>query len=120
MRRVLFPASAALSLAALLLVTCSRDTTAPAGSSLSFSVVSGDGQQGTVGTALPQPVGIQATDARGEPAKNLLVEFRVTTGGGSPAPTSPSTNNQGLPQTTWKLGASTPVAQRPEARARSA
>ena len=95
MRRVLFPASAALSLAALLLVTCSRDTTAPAGSSLSFSVVSGDGQQGTVGTALPQPVVIQATDARGKPAKNLLVEFRVTTGGGSAAPASASTNKIG-------------------------
>ena len=117
MRRALLPASAALGLAAFLLATCSRDTTAPAGSSLSFSVVSGDGQQGTVGTALPQPVVIQATDARGKPAKNLLVEFRVTTGGGSAAPASASTNNQGLAQTTWTLGTSTAVAQRLEARA---
>src|SRR6266699_715080 len=117
MRRVLFPASAALSLAALLLVTCSRDTTAPAGSSLSFSVVSGDGQQGIVGTTLAQPLVIQATDTRGRPAKNLPVAFLVTSGGGSAAPASASTNNQGLAQTTWTLWTSTAVPQRLEARA---
>src|SRR3989442_15698886 len=110
MRRVLFPASAALSLAALLLVTCSRDTTAPAGSSLSFSVVSGDGQQGTVGTALPQPLVIQATDARGKPAKNLLVEFRVTTGGGAPPPAPASTNNPGPAPTPGTVGTAAAAA----------
>src|SRR3989454_12848130 len=117
MRRVLFPASAALSLAALLLVTCSRDTTAPAGSSLSSSVVWGEGQQGIGGTALAHPLVTQATDTRGKPAKNLPVAFLVTSGGGSAAPASASTNNQGLAQTTWTLGTSTAVAQRLEARA---
>src|SRR6266853_6662312 len=107
MGRPLLPASAALSLAALVLATCSRDTTAPAGSTLSFSVVSGDGQQGTVGTTLAQPLVIQATDTRGKPAKNLSVAFLVTSGGGSTAPASATTNNQGLAQTTWTLGTST-------------
>jgi adhesin/invasin len=117
MGRPLLPASAALSLAALVLATCSRDTTAPAGSTLSFSVVSGDGQQGTVGTTLAQPLVIQATDTRGKPAKNLPVAFLVTSGGGSTAPASATTDNQGLAQTTWTLGTSTAVAQRLEARA---
>ncbi len=117
MRRTLLPASAALSFAALLLATCSRDTTAPAGSSLSFSLVSGDGQQGMVGTTLAQPLVIQATDTRGKPAKNLPVAFLVTSGGGSAAPASASTNNQGIAQTTWTLGTSTAVPQRLEARA---
>src|SRR5882724_190330 len=116
MRRALLPASAALSLAALLLATCSRDTTAP-GSSLSFSVVSGDGQQGTVGTTLAQPLVIQATDTRGKPARNLPVAFLVTSGGGSTAPASATTNNQGVAQTTWTLGTSTTVPQRLETRA---
>ncbi len=116
MRRALLPTLAALSLAAFLFATCSRDTTAP-GSSLSFSVVSGDGQQGIVGTTLAQPLVIQATDTRGRPAKNLPVAFLVTSGGGSAAPASASTNNQGLAQTTWTLGTSTAVPQRLEARA---
>src|SRR2546422_6315142 len=93
MRRVLFPASAALSLAALLLVTCSRDTTAPAGSSLSFSVVSGDGQQGIVGPALAQPLVIPATDTSGNPAKNLPVAYLVTSCGACAPPAPARTDN---------------------------
>ncbi len=117
MRRILVTAAVVLVAASALWFTGCGETTAPRLGPLSPLVVSGDGQQGVVGSALSQPLVIKATDSRGRAIKSLLVEFRVTSGGGSAAPPSASTNNQGLAQATWTLGTSTAVAQRLEARA---
>ena len=110
MRRLLLPAL-------LVFIACDNEPTTPTSLGLSFSVVSGDGQSGTVGNALAQPLVIKATDSKGRAIRNLLVEFRVTSGGGSANPATASTNSQGLTQTTWTLGTSTAVPQRLEARA---
>lgn len=105
-----------LLLTLVLIAACDRLAPTPS-LELSFSVVSGDGQTGTVGTALPQPLVVKATDSRGKAIRNLLVEFRVTSGGGAANPASASTNQQGYVQTTWTLGTSTAVPQRLEVRA---
>lgn len=109
---------AALSLLVVLLPTaCGRDATAPADGLLSPLVVSGNGQQGVVGTTLPQLLVIQALDSRGRPMKNLWVEFRVTSGGGTTTPVTVRTNQSGLAQTSWTLGTSTSQPQALDARA---
>jgi len=110
MRRVL--------LAGLLpFIACDSEPTTPTTGTVSFSVVSGDGQSGTVGQALANPLIVKATDSNGRPMGNLVIEFRVTSGGGSTSPATATTNNQGFAQTSWTLGTSTGAAQRVEARA---
>lgn len=107
MRRLLF---------ALLVIAACDSAVDPTMLDLSFLVVSGDGQSGAAGSTLPQPLVIKATDAKGRAIRNLTVEFRVTSGGGSASPVTATTNNQGLAQASWTLGTSTAAAQRLEVR----
>ena len=108
MRRLLF---------ALLVIAACDSAVDPTMLDVSFLVVSGDGQSGTVGSTLPQPLVIKASDAKGRAIRNLTVEFRVTSGGGSANPVTVATNNQGLAQASWTLGTSTAAAQGLEVRA---
>lgn len=105
-----------LLLSVLLIAACDNATTLTS-PGISFLVVSGDGQTGIVGNTLAQPLVIKATDSKGRALRNVLVEFRVTSGGGSTSPATATTNNQGLAQTSWTLGTSTAVPQQLEARA---
>lgn len=107
MRRLLF---------ALLIIAGCTDAVRPTSLDVSFLVVSGDGQTGTVGNTLAQPLVIKAADSKGRTLRNVPVEFRVTSGGGSVSPATINTNNQGRAQTHWTLGTSTSVPQQVEAR----
>ena len=68
-----------------------------------ITVVSGGGQSGVAGSALPLPLVVKVTGSGGAPASGVAVTFAATPGGtvGSPAAT---TNAQGEAQTTFKLG----------------
>jgi len=103
--------------ALVLFLACDNEPTTSAAPTASFSVVSGDGQSGTVGQALANPLVIKATDSKGKAIRNLVIEFRVTSGGGSTSPATATTNNQGFAQTSWTLGTSTADTQRVQARA---
>jgi energy-converting hydrogenase Eha subunit A len=103
--------------ALVLFIACDNEPTTPTTATVSFSVVSGDGQSGTVGQPLANPLVIKATDSKGKAIRNLVIEFRVTSGGGSTSPATATTNNQGFAQTSWTLGTSTADTQRVEARA---
>jgi N-acetylneuraminic acid mutarotase len=116
MRRPLLVAAAALTLAATLLPAgCGREPTDPT-LDISLLVVSGDGQQGTVGTTLAQPLIVQAVDARGRALKYVAVRFQVTSGGGSVATGTVTTDVHGKAQDSWTLGTSTADSQRLEVR----
>ena len=73
-----------LAASAVLLGACSGDSTAPApgGPAVSYLIVSGNSQTGTVGQDLPLPIRVLATDANSQPVPNVVVNFVVTTGGG--------------------------------------
>lgn len=45
--------------------------------------ISGDNQVGAVGQALPEPIRVRVTDAKGRPVSDVSVEFTVESGGGS-------------------------------------
>ncbi len=107
-----------LLFALVFFVACDNEPTTPT-SVVSFSVVSGDGQSGVVGQPLANPLVIKATDSKGRAIRNLVIDFRVTSGGGSTSPATATTNNQGFAQTSWTLGTSTADTQRVEARAMS-
>lgn len=66
--------------------------------------VAGDLQAGFIGEPLPVAAVVRVTDANGHPAGLVQVRFAVSSGGGSVAPASATTNPAGLAQTNWTLG----------------
>ncbi|HEV8124354.1 MAG TPA: kelch repeat-containing protein [Gemmatimonadales bacterium] len=107
-------------LAALLLVASCTDTSnAPSGRGLpvSFSVFSGNGQNGTVGQELPQPIKVLATDVNNQPIANQVVNFVVTAGGGSVFAGTALTNVNGIAAEVWRLGTVAGSVQTVEVRA---
>lgn len=109
---------ASILASAVLLLSC-KDT--PTGDETrvpaALDIVSGDEQQGAVGSELANPLVVRVKDATGLPVIGQLVNFRVTSGGGSVFAGSGLTNAQGIVQDRWTLGTSTAELQRVEARA---
>lgn len=112
------------ALAALpLFSSCDKSPTAPrqqqAGPPAQLEKVSGDQQQGVVGTRLAAPLVVRITDANGRPVAGQIVNFRVVSGGGTVFAGAASTNADGVAQELWTLGTSTALAdsQRVEVRA---
>jgi hypothetical protein len=112
------------ALAAILAVvtvasTCGKDTTgpAPAGPAAAMQIVAGDQQPAQVGTELPSPLVVKVLDAQGRVVPGQVVNFRVTSGGGSVFAGVASTNDSGVARERWTLGTSTADSQRVEARA---
>jgi len=66
-------------------------------------VVSGDGQTGTSGSALPQPLTVQVVDQYGNGRSGDAVSWTVDSGGGSISGTS-TTDASGSASATWILG----------------
>lgn len=110
---------ASLMVSAVLFLSCSEspteteETRTPA----LLDIVSGNEQQGVVGTELTSPLVVRVEDANGLPVVGQLVNFRVTAGGGSVFASAGLTNALGIAQDRWTLGTSTAENQRVEARA---
>ena len=69
-----------------------------------LSLVSGDSQTGTVGTALANPFVVRVTDANGDPVAGVTVTFAVTAGAGTLTAIQVDTDAQGLASSTLILG----------------
>ncbi|MBC7186784.1 MAG: Ig-like domain-containing protein [Calditrichaeota bacterium] len=79
------------------------------GLNLAMSKVGGDGQSGTVGTLLPQPLVVMVAHVTsGDPVAGFPVTFVVTAGGGkldgSATTKVVTTNAEGQASVTWTLG----------------
>lgn len=72
---------------------------------------SGDGQDGMVGTALPQPLRVVAVDRLGAPVPGVSVTFTVSSGAGTVAAASAVTGADGAASTAWTLGTSAGTPQ---------
>jgi hypothetical protein len=68
--------------------------------------LSGDKQSGAANSPLANPLTVQVRDANNNPVANLPITFAISSGGGSIAPTSVSTNASGQASATLTLGAS--------------
>lgn len=79
------------------------------GSTPSLNVVSGDGQVGTAGQPLGQPLRVQLLDAAGQPLSGIPVTFSVSQGAGTLGPQPASTGTQGFVETTFTLATSPAV-----------
>jgi hypothetical protein len=69
-----------------------------------LEIVSGDDQDGTVGTELDDPLVVRVLDADGDPVRGQTVEFRVSAGGGSLDEASVETDSDGTAEVRWTLG----------------
>ena len=85
-------------------ITTQFTATGTPGPVAALTVVSGGGQEGEPGAALPNPAVVQAADAHGNAVPNATVAFAVT-GGGTVATPSAATGANGQAQTAWTLGA---------------
>jgi hypothetical protein len=71
---------------------------------LRLEEVSGNGQTGTAGRALGQPVRVRILGAGEEPLPRLRIEWLVTGGSGTANPRDTFSDENGVAETTWILG----------------
>jgi hypothetical protein len=103
--------------AALGLSACGDGVVLPdEGAPATIMVVSGDTQTGPAGAALSQALVVRVSDSRDRPVANQTVGFAVDAGGGQVAPSSTTTNADGLASTAWTLG---PTAGQQRVRAQA-
>lgn len=79
------------------------------GAPAALKVVSGDGQEGTVGSRLPDPLVVRLTDgaARPIPKVALVFSFQGTTLGGKIDPATVETDDAGFASVRVRLGSTT-------------
>ncbi|HXI19636.1 MAG TPA: hypothetical protein VNH46_01040, partial [Gemmatimonadales bacterium] len=68
-----------------------------------LTVLSGDNQAGSVGTALPLPIVVQVEDRQGAALSGVTVSFTAD-GGGSVTPAAPRSDSRGRVAVSWTLG----------------
>ncbi len=61
----------------------------------SLSILAGNNQSGTVGTRLSVPFTIQARDANGKPQSDVIIDWEITSGGGTLSVLSSTTGSTG-------------------------
>jgi len=116
------PRAATLARSAFLLMlgACGAErATSPAATTdavLSADVLSGAGQVGAAGAALPAPLRIRVRTGTGAPAAGRLLSFVVTAGGGSVFAATVQTDASGLASQQWTLGTAVTDSQQVEVR----
>jgi plastocyanin len=85
----------------------------PDNMSTTAAAVSGNGQTGTVGQVLADPLTVVVTQG-GQPAASVTVNWSTTAGGGAMTPPSGTTDANGMASSSWTLG---PVSGSQTARA---
>jgi hypothetical protein len=70
----------------------------------SITMISGDGQSGTVATELPLALTVHVADAGTRPVAGVTVNWAVTAGGGTLTPATSTTDAAGNASTRWTLG----------------
>jgi adhesin/invasin len=78
--------------------------TATAGNPSGVRPISGNGQTGSPGATLPNPLVVEVVDGSGNAVVGAAVTWVVTAGGGSLDPTTGTTDGDGRASTTWTLG----------------
>ncbi len=86
-------------------ITFNATATAATSTPASLAMVSGSGQTGVAGKALPNPLVVEVTDSNGNPVQGVTVNFAVTAGGGSLSAIQATTTPSGMASVTWTLGA---------------
>ncbi len=94
--------AALLALSATL--SCKDSGTGPKPTPSIVQLVSGNNQEATAGSELPNPLMVEVLDAKGNAVGGQRVEWSVTAGGGSVDPAASITNSSGIARTFFRLG----------------
>ncbi len=89
------------------LAGCSSSPSAPTGvnpADVALSIVSGNAQSGPVNVQLATPIRVLAHNSAGAPVPNYVVNFVVTSGGGSVFAPAVTTDASGFAEELWTLG----------------
>jgi alpha-tubulin suppressor-like RCC1 family protein len=108
-----------LSLASLgaFIQGCAESPLAPVDpTGMTLLIVNGDHQSGPAGTELPLPLTVKAISPAGGPLAGIVVNFRVTSGGGTLFAGSSLTDRLGRASDFWTLGPDPGVPQTLEVR----
>lgn len=90
---------------ALMFTACAEPPgLAPLSPTVSLTVVSGSGQSGVAGQELPLPLVVRVTRSNGRGVAGQVVNFKVTSGGGSVYAGTSVTDATGTAQEYWTLG----------------
>jgi uncharacterized protein YjdB len=81
------------------------------GEAAAIEVTGGNGQTGTVGRTLADPLVIRVTDDGGNPVVGQAVDFVVVSGGGTVVANATETDETGAVSAIWTLGTSTAEEQ---------
>jgi subtilisin family serine protease len=85
--------------------TCARDASGPVTPQPALiAPLAGNGQAGTAGSSLPQPLVVLVTESNGTPVPGVAVTWRVTAGGGSLSAASGNTDSLGRAAVQVTLG----------------
>lgn len=106
--RAFRPSVVAAAFALLTVAACSSDKAtkgADHSTPAAIAISSGDNQVGTTNAALASPIAARVTNSQGNPLAGQSVAFTVTRGSGSVSSGTVTTDNNGVAQTTWTLGA---------------
>lgn len=87
----------------LLAAACRHNELAPRGPPANMEVLSGDEQQATVGTALPNQTVVKVVDANDRGVPGIAVLFEPVPGSGSATPSQVTTDANGVARTTWTM-----------------
>ena len=87
----------------LLAVACRQNELSPPGPPASIEVLSGDGQLGTVGAALPDQIVVKVVDANDRGVPDIAVIFEAADGSGGAAPSQVTTDVNGVARTMWTM-----------------
>lgn len=102
-------ATAAAFVVTAVVVGCGQEGTNPPPppntTPAAISVVSGNTQSATVGTALPAPLVVRVTNSDGDALSGVVVSWTVLSGGGTLGSATSTTNAQGQAQATYTVGA---------------
>lgn len=91
--------------AAAILAACSEPTTRVLPlAGVQLTVVSGNGQVGSTSRELPQPLVVRVTGMNNKGIRGLLLNFRVTSGGGRMYAGAALTDADGVAHDYWTLG----------------
>lgn len=101
----------------LLAIACRQNELTPPGPPASIEVLSGDGQSGTVGAALPDQVVVRVLDANDRGVPEIAVIFEAAAGSGSATPSQVTTDANGVARTMWTMPTLAGEAKSLEARA---
>jgi Big-like domain-containing protein len=119
--RAFRPSVAAAAIALLAVAACSDSSTKgdDHSNAAAIAITGGQNQVGVPGTPLAAPIAVRVTNSQGNPVAGKAVSFAITRGGGTVASSSVSTDDDGIAQTSWTLGAGS-VKQQLKATAGSA